>query len=88
MYDQEPNFTNLANPARVLVAQKKFVAMPTECRYRAMPCLLPSLCMRAWCPTYLRRVQNVCVCVGRRSCVCVCVCVCEPEWDTLLWVQI
>jgi len=30
---KEPNFTNLANPARVLVAQKKFVAMPAECRY-------------------------------------------------------
>ena len=30
---KEPSFTNLANPARCLIAQKKFVAMPADCRY-------------------------------------------------------
>jgi 26S proteasome regulatory subunit N2 len=30
--DKEPTFTNLANPARCLIAQKKFMTMPSECR--------------------------------------------------------
>ena len=30
---KEPSFTNLANPARCLIAQKKFVTMPADCRY-------------------------------------------------------
>ena len=54
---QEPNFTMLANPARVLVAQKKFVAIPPECRCRlwirglSFCAACPELCAVANAPT-------------------------------------
>jgi hypothetical protein len=71
---QEPNFTNLANPARVLVAQKKYLAMPTESRYRAFTCVCVKRGREVGSWQYINFLCSMCA-EGMYCVVCVVVCV-------------